>query len=91
MTTVQLSISIFLFGTTLWLGLYLLVRAPKEWYARLGGLAHLAFAIGMTFTILDFYAPSIALALRFYRFGFAAIVANIYLFAGGFVHVGAKV
>ena len=86
MSTAQLSISIFLFGTTLWLGLYLLVRAPKEWYARLGGLAHLAFAIGMAFTILDFYAPSIDLALRFYRFGFAAIVAtSIFLLAGLFM------
>lgn len=83
MTTGQLSISILLFGTTFWLGLYLLVRAPREWYARLGGVAHLAFSLGLAFIILDYYAPSIELALRYYRYGFAAtIVTSIFLLAG---------
>ena len=86
MTTAQLSVSIFLFGTTFWLGLYLLVRAPREWYARLGGIAHIAFALGLALIILDYYAPSIALALRFYRYGFAATIAtSIFLLAGLFM------
>ena len=86
MTTLQLAISIFIFGAALWLGLYLLVRAPREWYARLGGLAHIIFAIGVALTILDRYAPSIELALRYYRYGLAAVIlTSLFLLAGLFL------
>ncbi len=91
MTTLQLVSAFFLFGTTFWLGLYLFVHAPREWYARLGGLAHLVFAFGVAFIILGRYAPAIELALFYARYGFVAVIltslcllAGLFLLAPGF-------
>lgn len=85
MSTLQLVVSILLFGTAFWLGLYLFVRTPGEWYARFGGAAQLAFAAGVALFILDQYAPSILLALRFYRFGFGMIALTSLLMLASLV------
>lgn len=63
MDPLPLTGAVVTFGMTLWLGLYLIGRAPRRLMLWLSGISLIAMALSLMLFVLDQYAPTIDLAL----------------------------
>lgn len=90
MSPLQISLTVFLFGLTFWLGVYLISRDLRSLLLWLSGLSLLTFAGALTLALLDPYAPTIGSAQIFSRIQRFSILPPVFFWLAYIVRLAPR-